>query len=101
MQKDVTISWSKFDHGKGEVTTAAAKIAHTDFVCERGVLIKAATGNSGTVYIGNSDVTNADIGNTSGFELGSGESMFLEVNNVNKVYAIATADKQSVFWVAV
>lgn len=101
MQKDVTISWGTFDHGRSLVGIHSSQINATSFACERGVLLKAAVGNGGTVYVGNSDVTAGDNVTTDGYELTAGESVFIEINNVNKIYAIASAEKQSLYYVAV
>ena len=101
MQKDVTMSWGTFDHGRAIVTESSAQIITTDVKCENNVTIKAASGNTGTVYIGNSDVTAATNTATDGYELAAGQSVVLKINNVKNVYAIGSVNPQTVYWIAV
>lgn len=92
---------NEFDHGQNsDIDTVAEQISSTSFQCLNGVLVKAANANAGTIYVGNSDVTAASADATDGFELGAGESVFVEVDNVNKVYAIASQVNQKLFWIA-
>jgi len=72
-----------------------------NFECQRGVVVKAAAGNSGKVYVGNSDVTADSAAATDGFELSAGEAVTLEVDNVNKIWVIGSAVSQKVFWLTV
>jgi hypothetical protein len=51
-------SLARFDHGrKSAIGTTAVQLTTTSTHAPRGVQIKAAVGNSGVVYVGNSDVT--------------------------------------------
>lgn len=79
----------------------AVQITSTSRRCERGVTVKASASNTGIVYVGNSDVTNGTANSTDGFELSAGESVTVEVNNVNKVYIIGTDVNHRVSWIAV
>jgi len=101
MQKDVTISWSTFDHGSKLTEAAACQLTTSSVKCERGVTVKASASNSGIVYVGNSDVTKGTTNSTDGYELSAGNSIFIEVNNVNKVYIIGTDVNHRVSWIAV
>jgi hypothetical protein len=65
-------------------------------IITRAIVVKAANNNSGTVYIGDSTVTTV-----TGFELGAGESLKLEVSNSDLVWCIADAINQVVTWVIV
>lgn len=100
---DVTSSVnSSLDHGSNlDIDTTAEQITSTSFAAKFGVTVKAATGNTGTVYIGLSDVTAGTTAATDGFPLEPGESITLPVNNPNLLYAIASANNQKVFWSAV
>lgn len=91
---------SSWYHGmKSGVGTTAVKLNATSISASRGVLIKAADANSGTVYIGNSSaVTAGTVDSTSGFELNGGASHFIECTNVNLIWLIANAPNQKVFW---
>ena len=100
--EEIKISAGVFDHGsKGSIGTSAIQITTTSVTTIRGVLIKAAIGNSGTVYVGNSDVTADAVAATDGFELGAGDAVTVEVDNVNKVFVIGSATGQKVFWLTV
>jgi len=84
----------------GSIGTASTSITATSTPLYNGVTIKAANANTGTVYVGNIDVTAGTATSTDGFELGAGESMTIEVNDLNKIYLIGSAAGQKVFWLA-
>lgn len=91
-----------FDHGSNsDVDAAAEQLTTLDIGAAKGVLIKASFNNSGTVYVGKSDVTAATNDATDGMELGPGESVTIPVDNANKVYIIASVANQRVFWMTV
>lgn len=93
---------SSFDHGSNrDVDTAAEQITASSIAAKFGVTVKAATSNTGIIYVGNSDVTAGTTDATDGFELYPGESITLPVNNANLVYVIASANNQIVYWTAV
>lgn len=88
------------DHGaKSSIGVTAVQITATSIEAQKGVLIKADTNNSGIVYIGNSDVTAGSADATDGFPLQPGESVQVEIDNVNRIYAIGSAAGQKVFWI--
>ena len=61
----------------------------------RSVTIKALSTNTVAVYIGGSGIT------VSGFELLAGESVSLDVNNLNLVYCISGSASQIIRYIAV
>ena len=83
------------DSGSAEQITATSNAATV------GLLIKADAGNSSTVWVGPSTVTAGAAADTSGFPLSAGDGVFLQLTNINLVYAIASADNQKVYWMAV
>jgi len=99
---DVTSSvTSTLDHGSNrDIDTTAEQITSTSFACKFGVTVKADITNTGIIYIGNSDVTAGSTAATDGFPLSAGETLTLEVNNPNLLYAIASANNQKIYWVA-
>ena len=99
---DVTSSvTSSLDHGSNlDIDTTAEQITSTSFACKFGVTVKADITNTGIIYIGNSDVTAGSTAATDGFPLSAGETLTLEVNNPNLLYAIASANNQKIYWVA-
>lgn len=90
---------ASFDHGsKSSISTSAVQITASSISAKKGVVVKAANANTGTVYVGNSDVTNGSVDATDGFELGAGESITVPTTNANLVYVIGSAASQKVFW---
>jgi hypothetical protein len=100
MQKDVTTSWSNFYTGRKVIIETATALTDSSVKCEAGVTVRAASGNSGYVYVGKSTVTKNSAESTDGYELAAGQSITIPVNNVNKVYAIASVNPQTVYWMA-
>lgn len=100
---DVTSAVSgTLDHGSNQdIDTAAEQITATSFACKFGVTLRADTANTGILYIGNSDVTVSGTAATDGIPLSPGDSLFLPVTNSNIPYAIASANNQKIFWIAV
>ncbi len=93
---------SSFDHGSNQdIDTTAEQITSTSFACKFGVTLKADITNTGIIYVGNSDVTASGTAATDGFPLSAGETLTLEVNNPNLLYAIASTTNQKIFWSAV
>lgn len=91
-----------FDHGSNrDVDTAAEQITVSSITAKFGVVVKAANANTGTIYVGNSDVTAGTTDATDGFELGAGESILVRVNNANLVYVIASTNNQIIYWMTV
>ena len=85
-----------FRHGQQTVGTSAVQLTSTAHIVVFGVLVKADNGNTGNVYVGWKGVTTS-----TGFRLSAGEGIFIEVDNPTKVYLIADADNQKVYWVGV
>ena len=95
-------SLATFDHGSNrDVDTAAEQITTTSIVASKGVEVKAASSNTDIIYVGNSDVTAGTTDATDGFELTAGESIFVPVDNANKVYVIASAVNQIVYFLVI
>ena len=91
-----------FDHGANrDIDATAEQITSTSFACKFGVRLRADPANTGTIYIGNSDVTAGTTDATDGFPLRAGESVFLPVSNANIPYAIGSTTNQIVYWLAV
>jgi hypothetical protein len=66
------------------------------------VLVRASHDNSGTVSVGSSTNVTADTSDsTDGLPLAPGESLLVKVDDANKVYVIANATGQKVFYLAV
>lgn len=94
------VQTSFFTGSKSSIGTSAVQIITSSTPVKVGVTVKAADNNTGTVYIGNSTVTAGTTDATDGFELAGGESVTIEINDVNKVYAISSTTGQKVYWTA-
>jgi hypothetical protein len=86
---------SSFNHGQVTVGTSAVQLPNA--IASKGVLVKAHKGNSGIVYVGNSNA----VTTSTGFELAAGEAIDIEVDNANRIWLIADGPGQTVSWVAV
>ena len=84
-----------------DIDTSAEQITSTSYPAEVGVLFRADSGNSGVVYLGNSDVTAGTTAATDGFPLSAGDGVFLQISNANLVYAIGSAVNQKVYFMVV
>ena len=84
-------------NGVVTVTTATTRVpligASTPLIS--GVTVKAAADNTGIIYVGNATVAAAN-----GFRLAAGESVFLEIANLQTVNVDASIDAQSVTYIA-
>ncbi len=96
-------SQSDFDHGRNsDINTTAEQLTTVSIVTKIGVLVKAANGNNGRIFVGNADVTADTNNDTDGFELGAGESLLVRgAKNVNEVYVIADIANQKAYWFVV
>lgn len=93
---------STLDHGANrDVDASIEALTATSYACKFGVTVIADPANSGTVYVGNSDVTAGTTDATDGVPLRAGVSMFLPISNPNLLYVIGSAANQVVYWVAV
>jgi hypothetical protein len=84
--------------GSGALTLATAGTAtQLPNQAALGLTIRALGNNTGTIYVGGSAVTS-----TNGFPLGAGESVSLDVANLNTVYVNAGNNNDGVryIWVA-
>ncbi len=85
---------------KSNIGTSQVQLTTTTRDLSRGVRIKAAAGNSGTVYVGNTGVTAGAADATDGFPLAVGDELPVKIDDPTKVYLIASAAGQKVFWFA-
>lgn len=89
-----------FDTGFRILSTTAEQLP--DIECDY-VILKALSGNTPSIFVGNSDVTNTVAADnaTTGVELGPGESIKLEVPNVSRLWVIAASGTPGVSYMAV
>jgi hypothetical protein len=97
-----SVTTTTFDHGlNSDIDATAEQIVTTSKPATRGVIIKAHKDNTGTVFVGNSDVTANGTDATDGFPLEAGESVTVEASNANLVYVIGSAANQKAYWLVV
>ncbi len=64
-----------------------------------GVIVKADTANAGVVYVGFSSQIDANASTKSGFPLAAGDSVPLTIDDISKVWVIASTSSQKVFFI--
>ena len=67
-----------------KVLTSQATVLNQNLEIKSGVTVKSDPKNTGMILVGNNSLVNND---TNGYLLEPGESVFLEISNLNKVYA--------------
>ena len=82
------------------VGTSAIKLRDNSRELLTGVSIKADTANAGVVYVGFSDQISANADTKSGYPLAAGDSVPISIDDIAKVYIIASAITQKVFFIA-
>lgn len=83
--------------GKTTVTTAGTQVAlGASQALVLGVWIRAATANTGIIYVGD-----LNVDSTTGYDLAPGESQFFPIANRATLFIDASADSQSVSYYAV
>lgn len=78
--------------------TAAEALAAASIPCQ-GCIVKAASSNVGTIYVGKSDVTTDFADSTGGYPLEPGESVGVPCRDVTEVYIRGTSGDK-VAWIA-
>jgi len=78
---------------QGQTTVGTTKTTMTTMIATRGIQVKAHPDNTGTVYIGRSDLT---AGN--GYFLMAGEDVFLPYHVCDDVYILGSDADQVVCW---
>jgi hypothetical protein len=98
IQSKVTeiIKPTKLNNGTKDLTTTAVAIGSSTTL-KVGVHVKAPLTNTQTVYVGSNTLVTLP---TSGFPLEPGESIFLEIDNISKVYAKSNSTGQKIAFIA-
>lgn len=82
--------------GQKNVTTAGTRVAlATTQALSSGVTIKAKIGNTGSIYVGGSGVTNSN-----GYILAAGDTVFVEVNDLATVYLDSSVNGEGASFIA-
>jgi hypothetical protein len=79
----------------GTCTTTPQQLKTDSFPLRKGIVLRANSGNSQAICVGNSDAKN------TGYILAPGErTPLLQVDNLNKLFVVASADSQGYSWFA-
>lgn len=82
--------------GKTTVTTAGTRVALASSQAVQSVTIKALTTNTGIIYVGNSSVSS-----TNGFQLSAGDSVSMDIANLNTVNIDSSVNGEGVTYLGV
>lgn len=85
---------------KSAIGTSAVQIVAAYTPCQSGVLVRADSANTDTVYLGDGTVTHGTADATDGFPLSAGDMTFVPVTDASLVFAISATSPQRVFWMA-
>lgn len=83
-------------NGKTIVTTAGSRVALAPSTTCKSVTIKALATNTGTIYVGNSSVSSAN-----GYQLAAGDTVSLDISNLNTVNLDASVSGEGVTYLGV
>lgn len=90
-----------FEHGKVDLTTAATTYKITDLKGGESITLKAASDNSGYIYIGHDN----SVSSTKGFELDASETLTLMLpatfgrDNYIEIWATSATSGDDVFYI--
>jgi hypothetical protein len=82
--------------GKKAVTTAGTRVALASAQPITSVTVKALAGNTGTIYVGGSNVASAN-----GFQLAKSESVSLDILDLSTVWIDSSVDGEGVTYLAI
>ena len=85
---------------KSAIGTSAVQLTTIEHHCLNGISITADKDNSGTVYVGLSGITAGTVDATDGIPLEAKDSVFIEIEDIRKIYVIGSAAGQKVWWLA-
>lgn len=77
-------------YGNNTCTTVAEQLSSTSTLLAVGVWVKAAAANTNIIYVG----SDSSVTTTNGYPLAAGESVFVSIDNLNKVWIYGGAAAQ-------
>jgi len=83
-------------NGKTTVTTSGTRVTLASSTAVKSVTIKALSTNTGIIYVGNSSVAS-----TNGFQLQAGETVSMDIANLNTVNLDSSVSGEGVTYIAV
>jgi hypothetical protein len=85
-----------FKTGRTSSTYPAVQQLDSGYTCGKGVSVKALSTNTDFIYLGNSGSFSGSVGHA----LDPGDSVFITINNLNKIYVLAASSTQTVTYIA-
>ncbi len=76
------------------VNQVAIQVLSSSIRVRGRVSLKAAAGNAGTIYVGQTN----HVSSANGYPLAANEGVDIYVNDVSKIWVIASADSQVLKW---
>lgn len=83
-------------NGKTTVTTAGTRVVLASSTTIKSVTVKALSTNTGLIYVGNSTVSSSN-----GFQLSAGDSISMDIANLNTVNIDSSVNGEGVTYIAV
>jgi len=83
-------------HGSTTITTAGNKVILSESTPLKSVTIKALVTNTGIIYVGG-----VNVSSSNGFQLSAGETVNLDIDDVNKIYLDSSVNSEGVTWLGV
>ena len=81
-----------FDVKQVTVGTSAIQVSSTSVTCKQ-VILKADNDNAGDIYVGK----DSSVSSANGFRLMPGEAVTIPINDLSKIWVIATASDQKLY----
>jgi hypothetical protein len=78
-----------------DIDTTAEQLTTTSTPCRR-VRVKALASNAGTIYVGD----DSSVSTTNGYELSAKDDVKIWIDNVSKIYVVASQVDQKACWIA-
>lgn len=82
--------------GQITVTTAGTEVQGGNVALDNGVYIRALTGNTGVVYVGNDGA--GAVTSSNGYQLDKGEMILIQVANLNALWFDAATNGDKFCW---
>lgn len=82
-------------NGKTVVTTSGTRVTLAASTTVKSVTIKALATNTGVIYVGNATVSSAN-----GFQLAAGDSVSMDISNLNTIYFDSSVNGEGVTYLA-
>lgn len=88
------LPYSIVGSGVQTVTTAGTRVALASTTAIKSVTVRAKSVNTGLIYVGSSIVASSN-----GFQLSSGETVSIDIDNLSKVYIDSAVNEEGVSFI--